>query len=171
VFCFWTPREGGATAHGPGRDSQTRGQGCWVHQTATSCLSASNRRRSEHCSSSGWPKPKEKRLAASRWHNQLPKVILGGHFGCIQCCGRRDPRGRMGNYSRADARRCCPHLSPTRANPGQLARGIQHAKWGITQPMNDDKARAPCGFGQPKVAELRGRTCSSPSFYRLRLDR
>jgi len=46
VFCFWTPREGGATARGPGRDSQTRGQRCWVHQTATSYLWASNRRRS-----------------------------------------------------------------------------------------------------------------------------
>jgi hypothetical protein len=51
------------------------------------------------------------------------------------------------------------------------AGGIQHPKWGITQRMNDDKAHAPCGFGQPKVAELRGRTCSSLSFYRLRLAR
>jgi hypothetical protein len=35
---------------------------------------------SEHCSRSGWPKPKEKKLVASRWHNQLPKVILGVKF-------------------------------------------------------------------------------------------
>ena len=65
-----------------------------------------------------------------------------------------------------------PALGPRERTPGNPARGYSAStKWGITQRMNDDKAHAPCGFGQPKVAELRGRTCSSLSFYRLRLAR
>ena len=64
-----------------------------------------------------------------------------------------------------------PSLGSRERTPGNLPGGIQHPKWGITQRMNDDKAHAPCGFGQPKVVVLRGRTYSSPSFYRLRLAR